>query len=85
MSKEELINALDELGVNRNEYSLDGRLVEGLMLDRTTNHYGVDKQYYEWRVFYNNRGIRHDEKAYYSESEAYENILQQCIKLYKRS
>ncbi|MDB5157351.1 MAG: hypothetical protein JWR50_2058 [Mucilaginibacter sp.] len=43
MSKQELINKLNELGINTNYYSLDGPVVEGLVIDVSKIIMGIIK------------------------------------------
>ena len=74
MSKEELIKRLNDLGVKHNKYSLNAQLIEGIIIDRTTNYYLNDQQYDEWRVFFNERGTRYDEKVFYKEEEAFDDL-----------
>jgi hypothetical protein len=55
MTKSELIKALDEIGVDRKSYSLDDG-VAGIILEKTTNHYGDNKEYDVWNVYEVDRG-----------------------------
>ncbi len=80
MTKQELIEKLNGLGIPTNYYSLDGRFIEGLMVDICENHYGNNKTYKEWRVFYQERGDRYDEKMFYTETEAYQDVFERFMK-----
>jgi hypothetical protein len=74
MSKEELIGLLNDLGIDSYYYSLeDGPFGDGkIILEKTFNHY-ADKEYEVWNVFSVDRG-RQNEKSFYSESEALQDI-----------
>ncbi|MEO8887490.1 MAG: hypothetical protein ABI367_15610 [Mucilaginibacter sp.] len=76
MTKQELIEKLDTLGVKPTWYSLDDRIIEGTNMERNFNYYGDNKKYEEWRVFEQERGNRWNEDIFYNEDEAYENIYQ---------
>lgn len=80
MSREELIKHLNDLAVKPDRYSLDAKLVEGIVIDRTTNHYLNDKKYDEWRVFVNERGTRYDEKIFYKEEDAFDDLYRRFKK-----
>ena len=80
MSNQELINKLNELGINPNQYSLDGPIIEGLVIDVSENYYGDNKTYKEWRVFDQERGNRYNEKVFYKEAEAYQDVYERFEK-----
>jgi glutamate synthase domain-containing protein 1 len=80
MNKQHLIEKLTELKINRGYYSLDGPFIDGIMLVRTVNHYTSNRQYDEWRVFDHERGDRYNEKIFYSEEEAYNDIYERFKK-----
>jgi len=80
MNKQQLIEQLNALGIKPSYYSLDGPSIDGIMLERTVNHYSSNKTYHEWRVFEQERGIRYNEKIFYLEEEAYNDIYERLKK-----
>jgi len=74
MTKQELIQALDDIAVDRKSYSLEDGIA-GVILEKTTNHYGDDKEYDIWNVYEVDRG-RVGEKTFYSENEALMDIYE---------
>ncbi len=86
MNKEELVKALTELGVKPDHYSLNGgRYTETtIVLEKTNNHYDLEKGYDVWNVFFFERE-RFDEKSFYTESEALLDIYDRFKKYPKSS
>ncbi|SDP97643.1 hypothetical protein SAMN05428975_4456 [Mucilaginibacter sp. OK268] len=77
---QELIKILKEKGVNDKLYTFDGASQEDkIVLQLSTNHYANNNDYKEWRVFYFERGVRYDEKVYFSENEACIDMLNRLI------
>lgn len=63
MNKDELKKELDKLGINSNEYSLNGDIDS----DKIVLYQNYDK----WEVFYfDERGGRNDEKVFCHEEDA---------------
>lgn len=83
MIKQELVEALNDIGVSPGSYSLDGvPLTEGIILEKTTNHYGDNKEYTVWNLFYQERE-RKLESSFSTESDALLDILKR-FERYKR-
>ena len=83
MSKKELEEKLNKIGINKDFYSFGGVYTDGtLVLDESINYYSNDKQYKEWRVFLHERGIRYDEKIFYNEEAALDDMYER-LKKYK--
>ena len=67
MNKQQLIEKLNDLGINPRDYSIDGPFIDGVMLEHTVNYYPVDKKYDVWLVFEHEWGTRHNEKSFLKE------------------
>jgi hypothetical protein len=81
MTKRELVEQLNNLGVKPSQYSLDGGVwIDGIILEKTTNSYDYNKEYVVWNVFYYERS-RVDEASFSTESEALINILERFKRL----
>lgn len=69
MNRDKLKKELDKLGVDPNEYSLDG--------DIESDKIVLYQNYFKWEVFYfDERGGRNEEKVFYSEEDA-------CLYIYE--
>jgi hypothetical protein len=70
------------MGIAPGSYSLNGGpWTEGIILEKTTNHYGDNKEYTVWNVFYHERE-RSLENSHNTESDALIDILNR-FKRYK--
>lgn len=67
MDREDLVFALDQLGVDRTAYSLDG----GLPVEK----YCLEARRSEWAVYYSERGLRSGERIFASEDAAARYLL----------
>ena len=72
MNKFELQKNIEEVGIQKNSYSLDGGL-QGEEYVLSDNGYGI------WSVNYSEKGERIGEKNFFSESEACYYLFQQLI------
>lgn len=76
MKKSDLIKLLNNLGVSRSNYSLDGELIPGNMV--------VYNSYRSWIVFYlDERGNRNEIKEFNTESDALEYLYNSYLELKK--
>ena len=82
MNKIELKEKLDGMAIDPDYYTLDGGtfMNSSVILDHSYNHYSGNNKYDEWRVYFIEWGARYNEKIYYSEEEACDDIFERFNK-----
>lgn len=71
MNKEEFISIVNKENINLDSFSLYQNNDESLVLERDG---------YEWIVFYSERGIQSGKKVFHSESDALDYMLKTLLK-----
>jgi hypothetical protein len=71
MNRLELQAVLDEKGIRRRSYSLDGRFADDC--------YCIERTAGGWAVFYAERGNRNDEKWFHTEDAACAELLRRIL------
>ena len=67
MKKDELQNILNQKGINKDSFCLDG--------GNPTEKYVLSQESSHWSVYYSERGLRTEEKIFSTEEEACEYFL----------
>jgi len=69
MNKNELIDNLDQAGIDRSHYSLSGELLPDTVV--------LSEYYGKWEFFYlDERGTQHNLEFFQNEIDAYEHVYQ---------